>query len=187
MAGLEIAVTCLSDAQRTEEGGADSVEVCAGLSVGGLTPSWEVVAAILKSIRIGVHVIVRPHAASFHYSADDIVAILRDAARFGAMGVKSVVFGAWDDDRRLDLELIQRVQAAALPAAVTVHRALDASAEPERSLKALARLGVGRVLTAGPAATAWEGRFGLANWIAGYQQHFRFVVSGDCRWSTWPN
>jgi len=40
---------------------------------------------------------------------------------------------------------------------------------------------VPRVLTAGPAPTAWDGRATLAQWVAAYGDKFRFVISGGLK------
>lgn len=181
MARLEIAVTLPDDAQRAQDGGADSVEISENLALGGLTPDFGIVEAVLKTARLDVHVIVRPHAKNFHYAAEDIGVILRDTKRLACMGVKSIVFGAQDAQRRLDLTLIERVQRAAAPVPLTIHRALDESVEPEGSLEALAKMGIRRVLTAGPAANAWDGRDGLERWVSRFGAQFNFVVSGGLK------
>ncbi|HEY3320420.1 MAG TPA: copper homeostasis protein CutC [Planctomycetota bacterium] len=181
MPKLEIAVTSLEEALRAEEGGADSVEVSVNLAVGGTTPPIEMVEAVVRAVRIDVHVLVRPHAESFHYSAADIDRIIEDCSRLSKLKIKSIVFGAWDRQHRLDLALIAKVQAAALPAPVTVHRALDRSLNPEDALDALTKLGIKRVLTAGAAATAWDSRQQLAQWVAAFGSQINFVAAGSLR------
>ena len=175
---LEIAVTTLEDARHALEGGADSIEVSEMLEQGGLTPNFDLVKSILREVRLDVHVMVRPHSKSFQYDRPDIETILRDAKRFSELSVKSIVFGAQDVQQRLDFSLIERVMSAASPVPLTIHRALDLSAEPEASLDALAALGIRRVLTAGPAEDAWRGREGLARWVKRYESKISFVVSG---------
>ena len=69
---------------------------------------------------------------------------------------------------------------AAAPLPLTVHRALDESLEPEQALAGL--IGIApRVLTAGPAPTAWQGCAGLAQWVSAYGDRLRFVVSGGLK------
>lgn len=186
MPKLEIAVTSRQDAVQADAGGADSVEVCENLSVGGLTPSLEMVRQICDAVAIEVNVIVRPHARSFIYSIDEIAQILRDVDSIAQLRVENVVFGAHRLGRGLNTDLIAQVQQASRESTVTVHRALDESLEPERALEELAALGIGRILTSGPAASAWEGRHSLARWIRNYGRHFDFVVAGGLQLVHFP-
>jgi copper homeostasis protein len=177
MAKLEIAAVTFDDAIHAQDGGADSIEISHDLSVGGLTPSFDLVRRIRDALIIDVNVMVRPHARDFIYTARDIEGILADAQRMAQAGINGVVFGALTPANRLDLVLIEQVAQACAPLPVTVHRALDFSDEPERALEGL--IGIApRVLTSGPAATAWEGRAGLARWVVAYGDKLSFVVSG---------
>lgn len=180
MAQLEIAALTLADALAAQDGGADSIEISRDLSVGGLTPDFDLVRRIRDGVQIAVHVMIRPHARSFHYTPDEIDAILGDARRLAETGIDGVVFGALTPDRRLDIDLIRRVAAAATPLPLTVHRALDESVEPERALEALIGV-VPRVLTGGPALNAWDGRAALSRWVRAYGDRLHFVVSGGLK------
>lgn len=180
MPQLEIAALTLADALAAQDGGADSIEISRDLSVGGLTPDFDLVRRARDSVQIAVHVMIRPHARDFHYTPREIDTILEDARRLAKTGVDGVVFGALTPERRLDIELIRRVTQAAAPLPVTVHRALDESVEPEHALERL--IGVApRVLTAGPAPNAWDGRAGLSQWVRSYGDRLRFVVSGGLK------
>jgi len=153
------------------------------LSVGGLTPEIELVRAVLDAVQspsFAVNVMVRPHARDFIYTDADIEMILADTRRFASFDVDGVVFGAHTPSSMLDVSLIRRVAAAAAPIPITLHRALDTCANPNEALAALVGI-VPRVLTSGPAATAWEGRDGLRNWIATFGKDMQFVVSGAIR------
>lgn len=179
---LEIAATSFEDAVNAVAGGADSLEVSRDLPNGGLTPSVEIVRAILAEVSIPAHVIVRPHARDFCYTEREIAEILHDTRQFAQMGVASIVFGAVTTvgDNHLNIALIQKIAQAAAPTPVTVHRALDGCADPEAALKALIGI-VPRILTSGPASNAWDGRAVTRRWVEGYERHFQFVLSGGIR------
>lgn len=177
MPQLEIAVTTLADAVAAQDGGADSIEISHDLSVGGLTPDIDLVRRIRDAVQIGINVMIRPHARDFVYTESEIEAITDAARRLAETGIDGVVFGALTPEGFLDLALIAQVAQAAIPLPVTVHRALDASHEPEQALDALYGI-VPRVLTAGPAPSAWEGRATLAQWVSDYGDRLRFVISG---------
>ena len=180
MPNLEIAALTLQDVLNAEAGGANSVEISKDLSVGGLTPDFDLVRRARDAAQLGIYVMLRPHARDFLYNAREIDEIL-DGARLRAQtGVQGVVFGAVTPENRLDLEVVTRVAHAAIPLSMTVHRAIDLSTEPEQALAGLVGI-VPRVLTAGPAPTAWEGRAALAQWVSTYGNRLRFVVSGGLK------
>lgn len=180
MPNLEIAALTLQDVLNAQAGGANSVEISHDLSVGGLTPAFDLVRRARDAANIDIYVMIRPHARSFHYDQQDIDAILDNARTLAQTGIQGVVFGAVTPENRLDLALIAEVARAAAPLPVTVHRALDLSIEPEQALAGLVGIAP-RVLTAGPAPTAWEGRAALAHWVAAYGTKLRFVVSGGLK------
>ncbi len=134
---------------------ADRIELCAALSVGGLTPS---AALIERGVEVGVpaHVLVRPRAGDFDYDDDERRLIARDVRIALDAGADGVVVGGLRDGA-VDLDLMRAVVDEAGAAAVTFHRAFDVLDGRERALAQLVELGVGRVLTSGGAARAVDG------------------------------
>lgn len=178
MPNLEIAVTSLVDALRAQEGGADSVEISHDLSVGGLTPALDLVRDVRDALTIDIHVIIRPHARSFVYTPDEQSQILEQIAAYAETGINGLVFGALRaDDHRVDLDLMRRAAHAGAPRILTLHRALDESAQADESIQALSGT-IPRILTSGPAANAWDGREGLRTWVQTFGSTVRFVASG---------
>lgn len=180
MAFLEIAAVTLEDAIHAELGGADSIEISRDLAAGGLTPAFELVREIRDAVRINIQVIVRPHARDFVYTPGEVAKILADTRTLAQMPIQGVVFGAVESNGRLDIPLIRQVVETATPLPVTVHRALDGCSNPDEALRELIGV-VPRVLTSGPAATAWEGRETLRRWVAEFGEHFSFVPSGGLK------
>ncbi len=185
MPKLEIAALTVADALAAQDGGADSIELSRDLSVGGLTPDFDLVRRVRDAVTIRINVMIRPHADSFIYSSSDVEQIMDDACSLAHLGVDGVVFGALTPERQLDLALIEQVAGEAIPLALTVHRALDESVEPERALAGLVGM-IPRVLTSGPAPDAWSGRNGLAKWVRAYGDHLSFVVSGGLKLAQLP-
>ncbi len=180
MPSLEVAVETLDDAMHAYTGGAASLEILRDLAVGGLTPQLEFVRMVRESVPLPLRVMLRPHAHSFVYSSVEIEAMLADLEQIKSLGVQSIVFGAQTPSGDLDVSLVQRIAQAAAPIPVTLHRALDTCRDPDVALGALTGV-VRRVLTAGPALTAWEGRAGLARWIENYGASYSFAASGGLR------
>ncbi|XKK62445.1 copper homeostasis protein CutC [Streptomyces sp. ARC32] len=162
---LEIAVVSPAGARTARENGADRVELCTALELGGLTPSTATVEAAVES-GPPVHVLVRCRPGDFVYDAEEtalMAAEVRTALRAGARGV---VVGALTADGGLDTNALAALADAAGdtdPAAqITLHRAVDQAADPVAAVAALPRLGITRVLTSGGAPTAMGGSTVLA-------------------------
>jgi copper homeostasis protein len=174
---LEIAVTGLTDAVNAEAGGAASIEISRELAVGGLTPPLELVAAARAAVRLPIYVLIRCHARDFVYTPDEMTTMLTSIRAVRSMDVQGVVFGALTAAGEIDLPAMLRVVEAAHPLPVTLHRALDACRNPQVALSRLTGI-IPRVLTAGPAATAWDGREAVRAWIAQFGTQYEWVSSG---------
>jgi copper homeostasis protein len=109
-----------------------------------------------------VHVLVRPRGGGFVYDADEVDATVRDIRFARSLGADGVVVGALTDAGELDLDALQRFIDAAEGLDVTVHRAVDAAADPLAAVSSLPGLRVRRVLTSGGAADCRAGRETLA-------------------------
>ncbi|MFC4242335.1 copper homeostasis protein CutC [Gryllotalpicola reticulitermitis] len=158
---LEIAVTSDLAAALAQAHGADRVELCTALELGGVTPSQ---AAIEATVETGAqtHVLVRCRAGDFVYDDDEVRLMCREAADVVRAGAAGVVIGALDAAGELDLAAIERMADAARSArsdvSVTVHRAIDASADPVRSAARAAASAVRatRILTSGGRPSAGD-------------------------------
>lgn len=140
--------------------GAARVELAQALPLGGLTPSpatIELCLAVARAVGVEVHVLVRPRAGGFRYDADEVALSVRDVQRAVEAGADGVVVGALDADGLLDRGAMARLRDAAGAASVTLHRAIDVTADPVATLVAARSLGLRRVLTSGGASTAIDG------------------------------
>ena len=95
---LEVCIDSVESAINSERGGADRVELCAGLYEGGITPSAGMIAAVRKKIEIGLHVMIRPRGGDFLYSADEFGIMQRDILIAKQLGANGVVFGILNTD-----------------------------------------------------------------------------------------
>lgn len=157
---LELAVQDAAGVRVARDIGATRVELTQALAVGGLTPSAATLEAALDAAGEGgpeVHVLIRPRPGGFRYDADEIAVCVRDIERAVAAGAAGVVVGALGDSGALDLDAIARMRDAAGGASVTLHRAIDVTADPVTSLERAIDLGLQRVLTSGGASVAVDG------------------------------
>lgn len=160
---VEIAVQDAAGVRTALEAGATRIELCQALGLGGLTPSAGLVEAAVEATREAsaarfVHVLVRPRGGGFVYDADERRTIVRDILLLRSLGADGVVVGALTDAGELDVEAIAVFVDAADGLDVTVHRAVDAAADPVAAVAALAGASVRRVLTSGGAVDCRTGR-----------------------------
>lgn len=154
---LEIAANSLDSALAAQEGGADRIELCAALEVGGLTPSPALIAVVRERVRLPVYVLIRPRAGDCVYSDAEFETMQRDVEHCVAAGCDGVVIGALDADGNVDRARLRRLVSAAKARGVTFHRAFDLSRDPCRALEDVIALGCERLLTSGAASTALDG------------------------------
>jgi copper homeostasis protein len=154
---LEIAANSVASALAAQEGGADRVELCTALELGGLTPSHAQIALARERLRIPLYVLIRPRAGDFLYSELECEAMQRDIETCAALGCDGVVLGVLDADGNVDVPRCRALIAAAGTLGVTFHRAFDLSRDPARALENIVALGCERVLTSGARASAVEG------------------------------
>ena len=158
---VEAYVDQLDTALAAERNGAGRLELC-GPGEGGLTPSPELLAAVLATVRIPVHAMVRPRTGDFVYT-DTEFAQMRDAVvMIKSAGAAGVVIGISNRDGTLDVARMRELIALARPLRVGVHRAFDRTPDADVALDQLIALGVEVVLAAGHASTAEEGTATLA-------------------------
>lgn len=162
---FESCVETLAAAIASAEGGAQRLELCAKLDVGGTTPDAALVAQCVAAVTIPVFAMVRPRGGNFVYDAREAEHMLRDIAEMKTAGAQGMVLGALTRDGDIDTPLMRRLIDAARPLPVTCHKAFDAVRDLPAALEALCALGVDRVLTSGGAATAAEGAPMLARLV----------------------
>lgn len=159
---VEICVQGLESALAAGRGGADRVELCEDLAVGGVTPSAGTVAVACRRLAVPVHVLIRPRGGDFDYSEAEFEAMRHDVATARTLGASGVVLGVLGPDGRVDRGRVARLVEDARPLGVTFHRAFDDVPDPEAALEELIGLGVERVLTSGGGPRAADGLARLA-------------------------
>jgi copper homeostasis protein len=158
---------CVDDAAGIAEavaGGADRLELCTALELGGLTPSTALIDRAVAS-GVPVHVLVRPRAGDFVLDDEAEAVVRADIVAALARGAAGVVVGALGPDGGLDRERLARLRDAARDGAAVLHRAVDLLADPVAAVDAAMALGFDAILTSGGARSAPEGAATLARMV----------------------
>lgn len=154
---LEVCVGSVADARAAIAAGADRLELCSGLEVGGLTPSIGLVETVVAASSVPVIAMLRPRAGGFCYDADEFAAMLRDAEQFLAAGAAGVAFGILDQQAHIDVARSREIIARLGTHEAVVHRAFDFTQDQFAALEALVELQATRILTSGGEAAALAG------------------------------
>ena len=178
---LEVCVQSPTDSALAYEGGADRVELCQAIELGGLTPSSGAIAATCKASPLPVIVLTRPRAGDFVYSSAEIDCVTRDIEQLKALGVCGVAIGALTASGDIDNAAIEAWTAAGHGLELVFHRAFDSCRAPLDALDLLAQLGIDRVLSSGGAATAAEGSDQLAAWTELCRGRLEILPGGSIR------
>lgn len=158
MIDVEICTPSRLSAVAAKEGGAKRIELCSNLEVGGLTPTDEDIVYCVQTLGLRTHVLVRPRAGNFLYTADEMAEIERTVMCCRQLGAAAVVVGFLTPDGKVDLGLTRRIVQLAAPMEVTFHRAFDeALQDPIEALQTVTEAGCHRLLTSGQAPTAPQG------------------------------
>lgn len=154
---LEVCVDSVESAVNAELGGADRIELCGDLIVGGITPSLALLDRIREKVNLPIHVLLRPRFGDFLYSEEEMEVLIRQAKMFAEAGADNLVIGCLTPDGRLDLEAMHRIIDAANGTPINLHRAFDMCRDLNEALEDAKKLGIVSILTSGGYASALEG------------------------------
>lgn len=155
---FEICANSVESCLAAQEGGADRVELCAGIPEGGTTPSYGEIKLARKLLtKTKLHVIIRPRGGDFLYTPLELERMEEDIRICRELGVDGVVFGCLTEEGEIDRETNRRLVELARPMSVTFHRAFDRTADPMKALEDIISLGCNRILTSGQQPKAIDG------------------------------
>lgn len=154
---LEVCVDSLASVRAAIRGGADRLELCSALALGGLTPYT----ALLKQIRaesdIPVRCLMRPRAGDFLYTPEEIQLMAAQIRELKEAGADGFVIGCLTPEGDLDKAAMLPLIEAAEGSGLTLHRCIDVSRNPLEAYKAAHELGIDTVLTSGAAPNCMAG------------------------------
>lgn len=179
--GLEICVDSVESARAAASGGADRIELCAALEVGGLTPSADLLRAVRAAVEIDVVSMVRPRAGDFVYAPADLDRMRAEIEHAGALGADGVVLGVLLADGSVDVPAMKWLVEAARPMQVTFHRAFDAAENLERALEQVIAAGADRILTSGAGLSAVQASGNIKRLVERARGRVSILAGGGVR------
>lgn len=177
---LEIACFDRRSAEIAAMAGADRIELCSGMTVGGTTPDLHDLEALSSSVSIPINVMVRPRGGDFLYTQEEFQQMLADIENFKHLA-SGFVFGVLDATSSVAVFQNKLLIEAASPLPCTFHRAFDEAADMERALRDIVDCGFTAILTSGGKSTAYEGSAVLQHLVDLSRGNIGIIVGGSVR------
>mgnify|MGYP001566764795 CR=1 FL=1 len=175
---IEIIAVTIEDVKRIEESGADRIELVSALSEGGLTPSYALIKRAVKSVKIPVNVMIRPHGKSFIYTDEEIELMVEDIIIAKELNVNGVVFGVLNRKNEICVPSLEKLLKACDGIDVTFHRAIDELLEPVKGIDILANYGeIKNVLSSGGKGDILKNIPVIKNMVE-KSKHINVIVGG---------
>lgn len=165
---LEVCVDSYTSMLTAKEAGADRIELCSALNIGGLTPSYGLMKQAKEVKDIEVFVMIRPRSGDFLYDDNEFQTMKGDIEIAKEMGFDGIVTGILKSNGEIDLERMSELVKLAHPLKVVLHRAFDDAKDPHLDIKKLIDMGITRILTSGQRSNALKG----ADYIAKIEEEF---------------
>ncbi|HNP48968.1 MAG TPA: copper homeostasis protein CutC [Bacteroidia bacterium] len=171
---VEIVCTSLESVHAAITGGADRIELCEHLEVGGVTPAYDFINQAVSLSPIPIHILIRPRGGDFVFTENEISQMEKDIEYCLRIQSAGVVIGCLTSSGKIDLKNTQRLVRAAGKMAVTFHRAFDMAIHDPNVLEDVIATGCSRLLTSGQAANAIQGSAGIRQLIQ--QSNGRIII-----------
>ncbi len=180
-AQLEIACFTMSSALIAQKNGADRVEFCDGILVGGITPDFGATELLVSSFTIDLFVMIRPRGGNFVYTESEFNQMKSDIIKFKKIGVNGFVFGILNEDNTINIIQNKELVDLAHPLPCTFHRAFDEVRHPIQALEEVIECGFTTVLTSGQAPNVMDGMDQLARLVQSAKNRIVIMPGGGLR------
>ena len=181
MKKIEIACFNLESALIAQKAGADRVELCADMSVGGTTPTIEMIKQARENLTIDLYVMIRPRGGNFVYSEAELEQMKLEIETIKKLGVNGFVFGILNEDKTIHIEQNIALVELAKPLPCTFHRAFDAVLDYEKALEDVISCGFSNILTSGTFPNVMEGKEVLQQLVIQANNRIKIMPGGGLR------
>ena len=181
MKKIEIACFNLESVLIAQKAGADRIELCADIALGGTTPSAHIVRQAREHVILPLYVMIRPRGGNFEYASVEFEQMKSDISNLKALGVDGFVFGILNDDQTIQIEQNSELVALASPLPCTFHRAFDAVLNSKNALEDVISCGFSTLLTSGTYPNVMEGKDVLKQLNVQAQNRIQIMPGGGLR------
>jgi copper homeostasis protein len=178
---IEIACFNLESAILAQKAGADRVELCANISVGGTTPIIEMIQQAREHLTIDLYIMIRPRGGNFCYSDSEFNQMKSEIEIIKKLGVNGFVFGILNEDKTINIEQNKALFELAKPFPCTFHRAFDAVSNYEQALEDVISCGFSTLLTSGTFSDVMEGNEVLKKLVEQAKNRIEIMPGGGLR------
>jgi copper homeostasis protein len=178
---FELCAETLNAAKVADRCGADRIELCTRLDIGGITPEEQLTTAVLQALSIPVHVLIRPRGGNFVYTTDEFEHMRQQVQWVKQAGAAGVALGVLLPDGRIDVSRSRELLELARPMNVTFHRAFDRAPELDEALEAVISVGADCVLTSGGAPNVLAGADQLAKLVRHAGSRIQIMAGGGLK------
>lgn len=178
---FEACVESLEAARAAELGGANRIELCSRIDIGGVTPSPVLMAVCVGAVSIPVHVLVRPRAGDFVFTSAEHEEMRRQIEAARDAGASGVALGVLRADGRVDVERTRALIELARPMSITFHRAFDETSDRRQALEDVITSGADSLLTSGGADNVLSGAAAIAELARQSAGRIQILAGGGLR------
>lgn len=175
---LECCVDSVESALEAQKGGANRVELCSALVIGGLSPSVALFQKVKEVLDIKIHVLLRPRFGDFCYTDYEHEIIKEEVRKFRELGADGVVIGTLKPDGTLNMEQMKELVEEAGTMSITLHRAFDMCKDPMKTLNDVKELGIHTILTSGQKNSCINGTDLLAKLVKEADEKVDILIGG---------
>jgi copper homeostasis protein len=161
-----------------KQGGAHRIELCTGLSEGGMTPSHGLMQTAIDRSGLPVHILLRPRGGDFVYTKSELDVMREDIHHAKQLGAAGVVLGLLRPDGSVDVEGTRELAQLALPMKATFHRAFDVTPSLPRALEDVIATGCDRILSSGGQCDVLTGAETLAKLVVQAGHRIAVAIGG---------
>lgn len=177
---VEVIACSLADAVVVRESGADRVELCLAIEVGGLTPYTHTIRSMAELDPFPISVMVRPRPGGFDGYLDEVLVQIHEISALGISNIQ-IVTGVLNPSQELDLAGMRAIRRAAGSMPLVCHRCFDLTPYPLVAIEQLIDLGFDRVLTSGQAPTAQLGIEAISKIVDQAADRIEVIVGAGIR------
>ena len=181
MKKIEIACFNLDSAIIAQNTGADRVELCADMLVGGTTPTIEIIKQAREHLNIDLYIMIRPRGGNFVYSDSEFEQMKSEIEAIKKLGVNGFVFGILKDDNTINIEQNLELVELAKSFPCTFHRAFDEILDCEKALEDVISCGFSTILTSGTFPNVMEGKEVLKQLVIQANNRIEIMPGGGLR------